>query len=216
MRIKWLGHSAFLIEGSKKIIIDPFITGNPKAPVKAEDIKADIVLVTHDHGDHLGDAYDITKKNNAVLVSIFEITQDAASKGVEKTEGGNIGGTIEIDGVKIHFTAAAHSSEGLGDPVGFIIEMDGKTIYHAGDTGLFSDMALYGEFFNIDVALLPIGDRFTMGPKSAAKAAKMLKAKKVIPMHWGTFPLLPGDPAEFAKLAECEVVILQPGESVEI
>ncbi len=215
VKITWLGHSAFLIEGSKSIIIDPFLTGNPKATLKPEDVKVDFVVVTHDHADHLGDAYKIAKDNDAILISHHEIAVDAADKGV-KAEGGNIGGTIELDSVKFHFVNAVHTATGLGDPVGFIIEIDGKTIYHAGDTGVFSDMKLYGDIFDIDLALLPIGDRYTMGPKSAAMAVEMLKPKKVIPMHWGTFPILTGKPEEFAKLSKSETVILNPGQSIEI
>lgn len=218
MKITFLGHAAFKVEGSQTIYIDPFLTGNPSASIKAEQVtKADLVLVTHDHGDHLGDAAVICKQTGATLVSIHETAVNLSSSASIKTEGMNIGGTLVLGDIKVHMVEAQHSSE-TGHQGGFIIEMDGKTVYHSGDTGLFGDMKLFAEFFDIDLACLPIGDRYTMGPPSAARAVSLLGAKKVIPMHYNTFPIIQQDPQEFKNLVggTAEVIILKPGEATEI
>jgi len=214
MEITWLGHSAILIKGTKTIYIDPFLTGNPSASLSPEDINhADVVIVTHHHGDHLGDAFAICKKTNATLVAIHEIAVEADVEGI-KTEGMNIGGTVESNGILIHMVTAHHSAE-KGDPAGVVIELDGKTLYHAGDTGLTYDMKLVGEFFNPDLSFLPIGDRYTMGITSAAKAVEFTQTKKVIPIHYGTFPIVNTDPEEFRKKvgSRAEVIVLKPGET---
>jgi len=214
MKITWLGHSAIKIEGSKIVFIDPFLTGNPTAPIKPEEIdKADVVVVTHYHSDHLGDAFSICKKTGATLVSIHEVAVEAEREGI-KAEGMNIGGTIEVNGVKIHMVIAWHSAE-KGNATGVVVEMDGKKIYHAGDTGLTYDMKLIGEFFEPDLSLLPIGDRYTMGIPSAVKAVELIKSKVVIPIHYNTFPIIQTDPEEFkARVGnKADVVILEPGES---
>lgn len=228
MQVKFLGHAGFLLEGSSKIVIDPFITDNPVATVKASDIKADLVLVSHGHGDHLGDAIDIAKQSNATLVSIFELANFASRQGVN-AHPMHIGGSHLFGSVKIKLTPAWHGSglpgengvvEYLGTPCGFILAMDGKTIYHAGDTGLFGDMELIGRRHPIDLALLPIGDNFTMGPEDALEAVKMLKPNIVIPMHYNTWPLIKQDPEEFKRDVEREtpakVIIINPGETYEL
>lgn len=221
--IRFLGHAAFEIKGSKRILIDPFLTGNPKAAAKPEDFdKVDLILITHAHGDHLGDAVEIAKRTGAKIVAMYDISTYLveSNKGIT-TIGMNYGPT-EIDGVKIIQVPAWHSSSdgktNIGNPCGYIIEIDGVKIYHAGDTYVFKDMELFAELYGIDVALLPIGGHFTMGPKEAAKAVELLKPKYVIPMHYNTFPPIAQNPEEFKELVgdKAEVVILNPGETFEI
>ncbi len=214
MDITWLGHSAVKIQGSKIVYVDPFLSGNPAASIPAEKItKADVVVVTHYHSDHLGDAFPICKKTGATLVAIHEIAVEAEAQGI-KAEGMNIGGTVEANGVKVHMVQALHSAE-KGDPAGVVIDIDGKRLYHAGDTGLTYDMKLIGEFFKPDLSFLPIGDRYTMGIPSAAKAVEFIQTKKVIPIHYNTFPIVSADPQEFKKRVKglAEVIILKPGQS---
>lgn len=216
-KINFLGHSAVCIEGNKIIYIDPFLNDNPVAKPSPKQIKiADIVIITHNHADHIGDAYEICRKTGSILVGIHEIAVDAENAGI-KSEGMNIGGTINVEGVVINMVNANHSCMN-GHAAGVVLEMDGFTIYHPGDTGLFGDMRIMGEFFNIDLAFLPIGDRYTMGIKSAAKAVEYLKPEKVIPIHYNTFPVIQADPYEFKKLVGslAEVLILNPGEYVEL
>ncbi|MCX8172684.1 MAG: metal-dependent hydrolase [Archaeoglobaceae archaeon] len=225
MRIVWLGHSAFLLEGSKKVLIDPFIIGNPLAPIGVDKIVADVIFVTHGHGDHLGDAVEIAKRNKAIIVCIHELSRVLSKKDVE-TLGMNIGGSAYTSGVYATMTPALHSSDfedekgeiiSCGSAVGFVIEMDGVKVYHTGDTGLFLDMKLIGELYEPNVMLVPIGGFYTMGIKEAVKAVELVKPDVAIPMHYGTFPLINADPMEFKKLAEkfCKVVVLKPGESYE-
>jgi L-ascorbate metabolism protein UlaG (beta-lactamase superfamily) len=214
MEITWLGHSAVKIAGSKTIYIDPFLSDNPAASMSPDEItEADVVVVTHDHADHLGDSFAICKKTGAVLVAIHEIAVMAGEEGIT-AEGMNIGGTVEADGVKVHMVNALHSCD-KGDPAGVVLEMDGKTLYHAGDTALTYDMNLIGEFFQPDLSFIPIGDRYTMGVRSASKAVEFTRTKKVIPIHYDTFPLVNADPNEFKKLVgdTAEVIILKPGET---
>lgn len=214
MDITWLGHASVKIKGSLTVYIDPFLTGNPKAAADPAEIKdADLVIVTHHHGDHVGDAYAICNQSGAKLVSIHEVAVEAGEQGVD-AEGMNIGGTIEVLGIRIHMVTAHHSAE-KGDPSGVVLEMDGQTIYHAGDTGLTYDMKLIAEFFKPDLSFLPIGDRYTMGVPSAAKAVEFTGTKKVIPIHYGTWPIIESDPKEFKRLVGdlAEVIILNPGES---
>ena len=219
VKVTFLGHAAFKIEGSKTVLVDPFITGNPKSPLKrVEDIeKADVVIVTHDHGDHgFEDAVKICKRTGAYFVSQYELV---VKSNLEKVEPMNIGGFVNVGGmgVEVAFTPAWHTAN-VGDPTGVIIRMDGKTIYHAGDTGLFYDMKLIGELYKPDLALLPIGSRFTMDIYQAAKAVEFLSPKFVIPMHYNTFDLIKADPKEFERMVgdKAKVVILNPGESFEI
>jgi len=215
--ITYLGHSAVRIKGTKTVFIDPFLSGNPKAALAPEKITAaDVIVVTHDHGDHLGDAFAIAKRTGAVLVAMHETAVEAGSLGIT-SEGMNIGGTVEARGVKVHMVPALHSA-GKGNAAGVVVEIDGKRIYHAGDTGLTYDLKLVGEFFHPDLSFIPIGDRYTMGPASAAKAVEFIKTKKVVPIHYGTFPLIAADPEEFKRLvgAAAEVLILKPGETTRL
>ena len=223
VKVKFLGHAAFLIEGSRKILIDPFLTGNPKAAVKPEDVEADLILITHAHGDHIGDAAEIARRTGAKIVAMYDIANYLVeSEGGITTIGMNYGPT-EVDGVKIVQVPAWHSSSdgkyGIGNAAGYIIKLDGKTIYHAGDTFVFRDMELFAELYGpIDVALLPIGGHFTMGIREAAKAVEFLKPRKVVPMHYNTWPPISADPEEFRKLVgdKAEVVVLEPGETLEL
>jgi L-ascorbate metabolism protein UlaG (beta-lactamase superfamily) len=217
IKITWLGHSAVRIEGSRIVLIDPFLTGNPAAAVSADKIKkADLVVVTHHHADHLGDAFSLCRSTGATLVAMHEIAVEGEAQGL-RVEGMNIGGTVEAAGVKIHMVTALHSAD-KGHAAGVVVEMDGKRIHHAGDTGLTYDLRLVGEFFSPDLSLLPIGDRYTMGPASAARAVDFIRPKKVVPIHYGTFPAVGADPQEFKKRVGplAEVIILKPGESTTL
>ncbi len=220
-KITFYGHSAFLVElDGKKILIDPYLS-NPLSPVKPEDVKdVDLVVLTHGHGDHLGDAITILKNNkNAKIVAIYELANYVGEQIGDpgRAIGGNIGGPMLVDDLKIALTPATHSSP-YGAPTGVVIIGKEATIYHAGDTGVTMDMKLIGELYKPDIALLPIGGHFTMDPVEAAKAVELIKPKIAIPMHWGTFPVLYGKPEEFKKLVEertpeTKVIILQPGET---
>jgi L-ascorbate metabolism protein UlaG (beta-lactamase superfamily) len=218
MKVTWLGHSGFLIEGSEIVVIDPFLTGNPKATATPEDIdECDIMLLTHDHGDHMADVVAICKATGATLYSTHELAAKLGEEERLKTEGMNIGGTLSHGEAEINMVTAQHSTT-TGDTVGFVLIMDGKCIYHSGDTGLFGDMKIIADFFKINLALIPIGDRFTMGPTSAARAVELLHTEKVIPMHYNTFPIIEQDPQEFVELvgSTAEVVILEPGGTCEL
>jgi len=220
-RVTWFGHASFKIEVADKIVlIDPWLDGNPFSPVKASEIgRADIVYVTHDHGDHLGDAVDICKRTNATFVSTFELGNYASENGVKDVVGLNIGGCAEVKGVKLYMVQAFHTCS-RGAPTGVIVEAEGKRVYHAGDTGLFGDMKLIGQIYKPDLALLPIGGYYTMGALEAAEAVKLLKPKAVIPMHYMTFPVLAQSADEFVKKVKkkaprVKVVVLNPGESCQ-
>ncbi len=225
-KITWFGHSAFKIQsGGASVVIDPFFA--PNSGCTWEDAcPTDLVLVTHDHGDHTGDAIAICKKCGASLGAVVGTAEALIKRGAPASAvlngiGFNIGGTLEYEGMAITMTQAFHTSD-TGSPVGYIIKMpDGLVIYHAGDTGIFSSMALLGSLYKIDVALLPIGGVFTMDALQAAHACRLLRCANVIPMHWGTFPVLCQSPADFQKkLGEiypaCECIVMQRGHSVEI
>ncbi len=217
MELRWLGHAAWLVKFSTTtIVIDPFLTGNPKAAISASDLKdVNYVLVTHDHSDHLGDAFSIVKNTGAKLVSMFEISQEAKKSGVpeENAIGMNIGNQVAFEGVKIGMTPAVHSSNSAG----FVVSGDDHTLYHAGDTGFFGDMKHIHDLYDPDVAMLPIGGFFTMGPKEATLAAETLKAKLTFPMHYNTFPLIMQDPNEFAKNVHgSKVIVLNPGDTYKL
>ena len=219
--IRWLGHSGFEIElANKTVLIDPWLTGNPLAPVLSSSIKkADVVCVTHDHADHLGDAVEICRKTGATFVGIYELGVFAGENGVKDVVGINIGGTVRVKGISVTMVQAFHSSA-RGSPTGFILKAEGKTIYHAGDTGLFGDMRLIGQIHRPDVALIPIGDYYTMGPKEAAEAMKLIKPAVAIPMHYQTFPVLSPSAEDFIKFVKekapkVKVVALKPGEAYQ-
>ena len=224
LKATFLGHSCVMAtDGNNNIIIDPFLTGNPQANMKPEDVKVNWVLVTHGHGDHLGDAVPIAKANDATIIAPNELAVYVAKEGA-KAHNMHIGGAYNFPFGRVKLTIAHHGSaagDGLeytGNPCGFLITMGGKTMYHAGDTGLFYDMKLIGEMNDIDLAFLPIGDNFTMGIDDAIKAVEFLKPKKAVPIHYKTWEVIDTEPAEFAeklKGSKTEAVILKPGESVE-
>lgn len=228
--VRWLGHAFFQIisASGKVIVIDPWIEGNPSCPVTVQDVdRADIVAVTHNHFDHVGQAVELIAQTGATLVTMVETTEALKAAGVPAERclfggiGMNIGGQVNLDGVCITMTQAFHSSAS-GNPTGFVIQLeDGVTLYHSGDTGIFADMGLIGELYPLDVALLPIGDVFTMGVKQAAKAVSLLQPKVVIPMHFASFPILVADAAPFVAAVslsrpQTRVVVLKPGEAFEL
>lgn len=226
MKVSYHGHSMIQIQtNGKTILIDPFITGNSLTDLKAEELNPDVIILTHGHGDHMGDTINMAKRSGALVVGSAEVQYFLSAHGIE-AHGMNIGGAYQFDFGKIKFTQAFHSSGFvtennqivyLGMPMGVLFMNEGKTIYHAGDTGLFSDMKLIGERHPIDAAFLPIGDNFTMGPEDAAYAAKLLNAKMVIPIHYNTFPVIKQDPNQFIQLLERDNgKILNPGEAIEI
>ncbi|MDD1755489.1 MAG: metal-dependent hydrolase [Methanomassiliicoccales archaeon] len=222
--LTYLGHSAFSVACSKGVVlIDPFLTGNPKAAITAERAEADVILVTHAHGDHLGDAISIAKRTGACIVATFELANHCASQGAKVVDP-HFGGTVRLPMGRVKLFPAVHSSsidEGvnLGQAASFLLEADGARIYHAGDTALFGDMRLVGEA-GIDVALLPIGGHYTMDIEDAVKAVKLLRPVTVVPMHYNTFPLIEADPLEFKRLVEretrSECEILKPGERLTV
>ncbi|MET1123992.1 MAG: metal-dependent hydrolase [Archaeoglobaceae archaeon] len=228
VRVTWLGHAAFLIEGSRKVLIDPFLSGNPMAAKKPEEVDAEFILITHGHGDHLGDAVEIARRCKAKIVCIHELSRFLSKTGVEAI-GMNIGGTARFEGVSFTMVPALHSADvedekgnivSAGDPVGFVVSMDDVKIYHTGDTGVFLDMQLIGELYKPDIMLLPIGDFYTMGIDEAVKALELVKPKVAVPMHYNTFPVIQQNPEDFVKAVEAarlnvRVVVLKPGESFE-
>ncbi len=234
--VTWLGHGTFLITSAegKRILIDPWIEGNPKFPEDGKERvtqNIDVIALTHGHFDHVGDLLAVAQGTNAQIVCIFDMVAWFTKQGVaeDRFVGFNIGGTVETAGVKFTMTQAQHSSSNadengnivyLGQPVGYVMEFeDGSVIYHTGDTGVFGDMRIIGELYAPDAAILPIGDHFTMGLKQAAYAAKLIGAKRVIPEHYGTFPLLKGTPEALREALagqDIEVVALEPGESTTV
>jgi len=219
MEVLYLGHSAFAVrlDGGRRLAIDPFLTGNPRAAARPDDLlDCELVLVTHDHGDHLGDAFPMCKRSGATLVGIFELATAAQEEGIT-AEPMSIGGSIELDGLRIHMVNAQHGAE-RGHAAGFVLESGKHTLYFAGDTALFGDMKLYGDLWDLDLAVLPVGDRFTMGPDHAARAVSLLKPRHVIPCHYGTFPAILPDASRFVELAGelAEVHPLAPGEKLEL
>ena len=231
VKVTYLGHSAFKIVSSKDVVIyiDPYLSKNPKTPAEMKTVeKADLILVTHGHGDHVGDTLAIAEKTNAKIVVILELGRYLTQKGAKNVVNMNKGGTYTSHGIAITMVHALHSSsapEGdqiiyTGDPAGFIIRFEnGFTLYHAGDTGVFGDMKIYGEIYKPELSLLPIGSHFTMDPVEATYAAKLVGSKYVIPMHYGTFPALTGTPEEFLRLMkdipQIKVLVLKPGETVQ-
>jgi Predicted Zn-dependent hydrolases of the beta-lactamase fold len=221
IRLTWLGHSCFQIDAAGiTVLIDPFITGNPTATVKPEDLEPDIIAVTHGHGDHLGDTVSIAKRTGCPVVCIHEISQYLKSKGI-KTSGMNIGGRVELEGILFTMTDARHSSSidesgwsfDGGRAAGFVIRIGGTSIYHAGDTGIFGDMELIAKLYHPDVAIVPIGGKYTMDARDAAIAVEMLNPKLAIPMHYNTFDVISQDPNVFkncvSRVSDADVVIME-------
>ena len=224
----WLGHSTFLFTspGGKKILLEPFVASNPSCPESAKKIgELDLILITHGHSDHAGDAASIARTTGAHVIANYEICLWLESKGIQNTAPMGHGGTQTIGGLAITMVNAVHGSSFvddarvvyLGHPAGYVIRFeDGLTIYFAGDTDLFGDMRLIGEMHRPAIAFLPIGDRFTMGPAAAARAVEFLGVRQVVPMHYGTFPFLTGTVAEFRQCVEpmgVQVLELKPGET---
>lgn len=227
MKIKYLGHSCFLVESKEyKVIIDPFLKGNPQTNFQPSDIEVNAVLITHGHFDHIGDAVEIAQNNNCIIVSNAEVAGYLGKFGVN-VHGMNIGGAYHFDFGRVQLTQAIHGSEITdgenqlygGLAAGILLTMDGTTFYHAGDTGLFGDMKLIGELNQIDVAALPIGDNFTMGPKDALIAAKWIQPKIAIPIHFNTFPVIEQDSKQWVEeVSQYNIrgVVLELGESFDI
>lgn len=230
-KFTYYGHSTVSCQlpGGEVILIDPWIVQNPSCPDELKDLeRVDAILITHGHGDHIADAVAIAKKHKPKIVAAtYEVCLWLASKGVENCSGMNVGGSQDVLGCKVTQVHAIHSS-GIEDggqvidggcATGFVVRLpDGYTFYHAGDTALFSDMQLIADFYRPNLAFLPIGDHFTMDPLQAARACKYLEIREVVPIHWGTFPLLTGTPEQLEQELEnhavnCRVVTLQPGES---
>ena len=229
MQLTWLGHSAcHLAVAGKSVLMDPFWTGNPKFPegYEARLERVDFIVLTHGHEDHLGDSARLAQKYGATVVAQFEICVHLGGQGVSQAEPMNIGGTVKRDGLAFTMVNAQHSSaivkDGvpvtMGDPAGFVIKSAERIIYHAGDTEIFSDMALIQRIHRPSVGLIPIGDRFTMGPETAALACnEFLDLEVILPIHWGTFDLLTGDPEVFRSLVRRgEVRLPRPGEALSL
>ncbi len=229
-KITWLGHSVFQITTAtgQVVLIDPWLTGNPKCPPGVKFERVDTILVTHGHGDHLGDTVALAKKHQSKVVCIYEVHLWLAAKGVANTCPMSKGGAQRVGDIEVTMTHAIHSSgieEGgqvvyAGEPAGYVVRLPGGlVIYHAGDTGIFGDMKLIGELYAPEIACLPIGDLYTMGPREAARAIRLLEVKNVIPMHYGTFPPLTGTPEELQRLTQdvagLTIVVLKPGEILE-
>ncbi|OAH56224.1 MULTISPECIES: metal-dependent hydrolase [Bacillaceae] len=226
MKISFHGHSVVKIKSNgKKILIDPFITGNELTDLKAEEQNPDFIILTHGHGDHVGDTVTIAKRSGALVIAVNELALYLRHQGLN-THPMHIGGSREFEFGKVKFTQAFHGSgleqeDGtflyMGMPAGVLVMNDGKTVYHAGDTSIFLDMKLIGELHPIDLAFLPIGDNFTMGPDDAALAAEFLKAKMVVPVHYNTFPPIKQDPNKFiAKLKASNGKVMKPGDSIQL
>jgi L-ascorbate metabolism protein UlaG (beta-lactamase superfamily) len=226
MKVSYHGHSVVQINSNgKTILIDPFITGNSLTDLKVEEVKPDVIILSHGHNDHVGDTVKLAKKHNALVIANADLTTFLSWQGVN-THGMNIGGSYQFDFGKVKLTQAFHGSGYVtenkeiiycGMPTGILFMNEGKTIYHAGDTGLFSDMSLIGKQHPIDLAFLPIGDNFTMGPEDAAYAAKLLKPKMVVPIHFNTFPPIKQDPNKFVEMLEDKNgKVLHPGEALEL
>ena len=226
--LTWLGHAAFRIDtpGGKRIYVDPFLSGNPSCPdAEKEPERIDAIFLTHGHSDHVGDTVALAQKFDCPVVAQVELRGWLAGQGVEMNmaHAPNKGGTVDVDGIKVTLTTGNHSSSAddgtyLGESCGLVFELeDGTTIYFAGDTNVFGDMQLIARIYEPDVAVLPIGDHFTMGPREAAVALELLGVKRCVPSHYGTFPILTGTPERLRELAPgVEIVAPEPGGAVEL
>ena len=229
--LTWLGHASFRIDspGGKRIYVDPWLSGPTCPEAERSPERVDLIALTHGHSDHVGETVELATRFGCPVVALVELRGWLSTQGLpeDMTQQPNKGGTVTIDGIKITLTDANHSSSVvenerylyLGEPAGLVIELeDGFKLYFAGDTNVFGDMQLIGRIYEPDVAVLPIGDHFTMGPREAAVALELLGVKRCVPCHYGTFPLLSGTPAELRELAPSgvEVVELQPGDTVAL
>ena len=225
-RVRWLGHACLLLESDgKRLLVDPFLTGNPAAAIKADEAQADYILISHGHGDHVGDAISIAQRTGATVITNYEISEWLQKQGVAKVHGQQHGGGHAFSFGRVKLTLAFHGSalpdgSNGGNPCGFLFHFkDGKKVYDAADTGLFGDMRLIGEE-GIDLAILPIGDNYTMGPDDALRAVKLIQPKKVLPIHYNTFDLIAQDAAAWAarvrKETQAQPVVLKPGEWMEV
>jgi len=223
MKISFHGHSFVQLANEKySVLIDPFITGNPTCELKVGDVKCDFIVLTHGHGDHFGDTLELAKKNKALVIATFELAEYIAKHNV-RVHQMNLGGSFNFPFGKVKLTPAHHSSstpegEYAGDPAGILITIDGKTIYHSGDTALFSDMKLIGALNKIDYAFLCIGDNFTMGVDEAVKAAEFINAPVVTPMHYNTFDVIKADAVDFKRKIESigkKCNVMKPGDSFQ-
>ncbi|HET9324955.1 MAG TPA: metal-dependent hydrolase [Gaiellaceae bacterium] len=226
VQLTWLGHNAFRFDtpGGKRVYVDPYLD-NPKCPEsEKQPERMDILALTHGHSDHVGSTVELTKQFTPTVVGIIELLNWLGDQGAEVGDvpGTNKGGTRHVDEISFTMTNAEHSSGGpngeyLGDPAGFVIEVEnGTKLYFAGDTCVFGDMQLIGRIYEPDVAILPIGDHFTMGPKEAAVALDLLGTPRCVPSHYGTFPLLTGTPEQLRELTDVEVLSPEPGETIEV
>ena len=228
LSITWLGHATFVITtpGGKRIVTDPWLEGNPKCPPDKRRIDAaDVILLSHGHFDHTGDIVTVSRATNAPILAVFELSLWLERKGLQNVQGMGIGGTATVAGLEITMVPAIHTSSVvendtivyLGQAAGFVVKMEnGQSFYFAGDTALFGDMRLIGEMHAPEIAFLPIGDHYTMGPDAAARAARLLGVRQVVPMHYGTFPILTGTPDRLKTLLDphgIDVLVLQPGET---
>lgn len=226
--LTWLGHASFRLDspGGKRVYVDPWLTGNPKCPdSEKKPERVDLIAVTHGHGDHLGDTVELWQRFKPPVIALVELRGWLSTQGLpqDMSQAPNKGGTALVDGIRLTLTDAHHSSSTpdgtyAGEPAGIVIELeDGFTLYFAGDTNAFMDMQLIGRIYEPDVAVLPIGDHFTMGPREAAVALELLGVRRCVPCHYGTFPLLTGTPEELRRLAPAvEVLTPAPGETIEL
>ena len=229
VRITWLGHSTFFLEtpAGKRVLIDPWVQNNPACPANKKQLPSiDVMLCTHGHGDHIGDGVELAKKHNPVVVGAFELCLWMQKKGAKQISPMNKGGAQQVGDIRVTMVHADHSC-GIqdgddivygGEAAGYVIEFEkGLKLYHTGDTAVFGDMQLIRELYGPELVLLPIGDLFTMGPREAAMACRFLRPKSVIPMHYGTFPVLRGTPSELKRLTTdlgVEVIVMEPGQTI--